>query len=105
MVARIILLNYQYVIVSSVSLLAWSQLLSNCLEDISVYPTSYFTETVKNCVNHRPTIGIVPMFLDGNKILVENPQVQDKEYFGASFIKLVESAGGRAVPITEVRLF
>ena len=42
------------------------------------------------------------MPLDGNKILTEYPQARDKEYFGASFVKLVESAGGRAVPITEV---
>ena len=67
-----------------------------------MYPTNYFTETVGKFVNHRPTIGIVSMPLDGNKILTEYPQARDKEYFGASFVKLVESAGGRAVPITEV---
>lgn len=95
--------NYNFAIIAS--MLLWLPSSNNCLEDISVYPTNYFTETVRKCVNHRPTIGIVPMPLDGNKILAENPQVQNKEYFGASFVKLVESAGGRAVPITEVCVY
>ena len=107
MMMKIILyqLNQYYVFIPSI-LLLWLPLSSNCLEEIiSVYPTNYFTETVKKCVNHRPTIGIVPMPLRGQKILVEYPQAERKEYFGASFVKLVESAGGRAVPLTEVCLF
>jgi len=42
------------------------------------------------------------MPMDGDKILYEYPISRGKEYFGASFVKLVEVAGGRAVPVTEV---
>ena len=39
----------------------------------------------------------------GQKMLVNVPWSWDKDYFGSSFVKLVESAGGRGVPIKEVR--
>ena len=42
------------------------------------------------------------MPLDGDKILSEYPVSWSKEYFGASFVKLVEMTGGRAVSISEV---
>ena len=70
--------------------------------NVSPYPTNFFTETYKKFVNDRPLIGIVSMPMDGDKILYEYPNSWDKEYFGASFVKLIESVGGRAVPVTEV---
>jgi len=68
---------------------------------LSSFPTNYFTETYKKFVNLRPVIGIVPMPLDGDKILSEYPVSWSKEYFGASFVKLIEMTGGRAVSISE----
>jgi len=70
--------------------------------NLTPYPTNFFTETYKKFVNNRPLIGIVSMPMDGDKILYEYPISRGKEYFGASFVKLVEVAGGRAVPVTEV---
>ena len=42
------------------------------------------------------------MPLDGDKILSENPSARSKEYFGGSFVKLIEMAGGRPIPLKEV---
>ena len=44
------------------------------------------------------------MPMDGDKILVENPSAYLKEYFGGSFVKLIEMTGGKAIPLTEVFL-
>ena len=74
----------------------------NSYPNISPYPTNFFTETFKKFKNDRPIIGILAMALDGDKILVASPEAREKNYFGASFVKFVESAGGRAVPIIEV---
>lgn len=46
-------------------------------------------------------IGIAAMEIMGQKMLVEVPWSHDKDYFGGSFVKLVEAAGGRAVPVLE----
>jgi len=72
---------------------------------LSTYPTNFFTETLKRFINVRPIIGIVPMPLDGDKILSENPSARSKEYFGSSFVKLIEMAGGRAIPLKEELMF
>lgn len=72
---------------------------------ISSFPTNFFKTTYKQFVNTRPIIGIVPMALDSAKIIVENPSEYMKEYFGASFVKLIEMAGGRAIPLNEVFQF
>lgn len=70
--------------------------------EISAFPTNFFRETVFKFKNDRPTIGIVAMEMDGVKFVVDAPHSLFKDYFGSSFVKLVESAGGRAVPIKEV---
>ena len=69
---------------------------------IGSHPTNFFKELVPKFVNNRPTIGIVAMESHGPKIIKEAPFSDQRDYFGASFVKLVESAGGRAVPIKEV---
>lgn len=68
---------------------------------IGSFPTNFFNEIIPKFVNDRPTIGIVAMESHGDKIIKESPHADKKDYFGASFVKLVESAGGRAVPIKE----
>jgi len=65
------------------------------------YPTNYFDELVPKFVNNRPMIGIAAMETMGQKMLIEVPWSENKDYFAASFVKLVESAGGRAVPVLE----
>ena len=70
--------------------------------NLSPYPTNYFTETVKHFINNRPIIGVVAMRMKGGKTLSEYPALIGQDYFGASFVKWVESVGGRVVPIPEV---
>eukprot|EP00111_Clytia_hemisphaerica_P007446 TCONS_00021640-protein len=69
--------------------------------NLSPYPTNYFTETVNHFVNNRPIIGIVAMKMKGGKTVTEYPALKGQDYFGASFVKWVESVGGRVVPIPE----
>ena len=73
----------------------------NC-EQAMPYPTNFFEDMVPKFVNNRPMIGIAAMEIMGQKMLVEVPWSHDKDYFGGSFVKLVEAAGGRAVPVLEV---
>jgi len=68
---------------------------------ISPYPTNFWTEHAPKFVNNRPLIGVVAMEVLGQKMLVNVPWSWDKDYFGSSFVKLVEGAGARAVPIKE----
>ncbi|XP_066919217.1 gamma-glutamyl hydrolase A-like [Clytia hemisphaerica] len=78
---------------------------SNGYPNLSSFPTNFFTETYKKFVNNRPIIGIIPMPMDGDKLLVENPTAYLKEYFGGSFVKLIEMGGGKAIPLTEDLMF
>ena len=57
---------------------------------------------VPKFVNNRPLIGVAAMEVMGIKLLAEVEGSRGKDYFGASFVKLIESAGGRAVPVLEV---
>ena len=66
------------------------------------YPTDLFDYHMPKFVNNRPTIGVVAMEVMGQKMLVEAPWSEGKDYFGSSFVKLIQGAGGRAVPIVEV---
>ena len=70
--------------------------------NLSPFPTNYFKETVKHFVNNRPIIGVVAMKMKGGKTLTEYPALRGQDYFGASFVKWMESIGGRVVPIPEV---
>ena len=82
---------------------ATSEKCINSEDFFTPYPTNFWAEHVPKFVNNRPTIGIVAMEVLGQKMLVNVPWSWDKDYFGSSFVKLVESAGGRAVPIKEVK--
>jgi len=72
-----------------------------CSEIPSPYPTNFFDDMVPKFVNNRPLIGVAAMEVMGIKLLAEVEGSRGKDYFGASFVKLIESAGGRAVPVLE----
>lgn len=74
---------------------------SKSCEKISPYPTNFFEDIVPHFVNNRPTVGVLAMEILGQKMLVEVPWSENKDYFGSSFVKLLDAAGARAVPIKE----
>jgi len=54
----------------------------------------------------RPIIGMLAMKITDKVILDEKPELVGKSYVGASYVKFVQSAGGRVVPIVDdSRLF
>ena len=53
-------------------------------------------------VNNRPIIGIVTMKITDSVLLkIHEEKVKDKSYIAASYVKLIEMAGARVVPIAE----
>lgn len=73
----------------------------SCDDVPSPYPTNLFKDMVPKFVNNRPMIGVAAMEIMGIKLLSEVEGTRGKDYFGASFVKMIESAGGRAVPVLE----
>lgn len=69
--------------------------------DWGTYPTNLFEDHVPKMQNFRPLIGVVAMEVNGQKLIVDVPITRSQDYFGSSFVKLVEAAGGRAVPVLE----
>ena len=49
----------------------------------------------------RPIIGMLAMKITDKVILEEKPDLIGKSYIGASYVKFVQSAGGRVVPIVD----
>ena len=49
----------------------------------------------------RPIIGMLAMKITDKVILEEKPELEGKSYIGASYVKFVQSAGGRVVPIVD----
>lgn len=49
----------------------------------------------------RPIIGMLAMKITDKVILKEKPELEGKSYIGASYVKFVQSAGGRVVPIVD----
>eukprot|EP00111_Clytia_hemisphaerica_P011288 TCONS_00033049-protein len=69
---------------------------------MGTYPTNYFKKTVPRFKNNRPMIGVLTVGLDMQEQLINHvPDVKGKAYVGSSYIKFLESAGARAVPIIE----
>ena len=52
-------------------------------------------------LNDRPIIGMLAMKITDKVILAEKPELQGKSYIGASYVKFIQSAGGRVVPIVD----
>ena len=73
--------------------------------DLSPYPTNFFNETYKKFKTQRPIIGIVALRERGPHIIDEYPMLDGKDYFGSEYVKFVESAGARVLPIPEVCVF
>jgi len=69
--------------------------------DWGTYPTNLFSHHVPRMQNFRPLIGVVAMEVGGQKLIVDVPITRQQDYFGSSFVKIVEAAGGRAVPVLE----
>ena len=66
----------------------------------------FLIAVVRLCANgeeltDRPIIGMLAMKITDEVILKEKPDLEGKSYFGASYVKLVQSAGGRVVPIVD----
>lgn len=49
----------------------------------------------------RPVIGMLAMKITDKVLLKEKPELIGKSYIGASYVKFVQSAGGRVVPIVD----
>ena len=66
----------------------------------------FLIAVVRICVNaeeltDRPIIGMLAMKITDQVILKEKPELEGKSYIGASYVKFVQSAGGRVVPIVD----
>ena len=58
-------------------------------------------ETIKKLKTDRPVIGMVAMPMKNKHINANVNQVEGESHIGASFVKLVESAGARVIPLLE----
>eukprot|EP00794_Sanderia_malayensis_P005429 gene5429-6108_t len=74
------------------SMFCWSY------KDFSTYPR-HFDEIKKHFKTDRPTIGVLSMTNNDKKLFQNVPNTDDTSYVAASYVKLVESAGGRAVAL------
>ena len=66
--------------------------------DFSTYPTN-FDKLKKHFKTDRPTIGVVTMANEDKKLFTGIPNTDNTTYVAASYIKLIEAGGGRAVPL------
>jgi len=53
----------------------------------------------KNNVNERPIVGIPTMSITDELLLKKVSKLKDRKYIAASYVKFIEMAGARAVPI------
>lgn len=53
----------------------------------------------RNNINERPIVGIPTMTITDKLLLKKVPKMKDREYIAASYVKFIEMAGGRTVPI------
>lgn len=66
--------------------------------DFSTYPTN-FNELKKHFKTERPTIGILTMANEDKKLFQGISNTDNTTYVAASYVKLIEAGGGRAVPL------
>lgn len=64
------------------------------------YPTN--TDSIKkNLKTDRPTIAILSLAVVGKKIIEKIPKAENSSYIAASFVRFIETAGGRVVILNE----
>lgn len=51
----------------------------------------------------RPTIAILSLVVSGKEIIERVPKAENSSYIAASFVRFIETAGGRVVPLQENR--
>ncbi len=74
--------------------------LSQEKDEFLTYPTN--VESIKKHLKtERPTIGVLSMYIAGKKIQHQYPQSKNCSYIAASYVRFIEGAGARAVPIPE----
>ena len=75
------------------------------LEDVELNVHDTFplnTESmVKKFKTNRPIIGVITMPIKGSNVLDNLNIAKDESHIGASFVKLIEGAGARVVPLIE----
>ena len=90
--------------IRTICFLAFSLIILNLAvskrDQFLTYPTN-IEEMKKLLKMDRPTIGVLSLFVAGRQILEEVPQAENCSYIAASFVRFVETAGGRVVPIKE----
>ena len=99
----VLIITYRSIILSFVFVSCHGGREPNLYSDLSPYPTNFFNETYKKFKTQRPIIGIVAIRQKGKVITGEYPMLAGKDYFGSEYVKFVESAGSRVMPIPEVR--
>ena len=72
-------------------------------ESMGTYPTNFMKDIVPSFKNVRPVIGILTIVGDGD----DNPfqdvdYLKNRSFVGTSYVKFLEAAGARVVPIVEV---
>lgn len=78
-------------------------ILSICLaykDPFLTYPTN-IDSIKKNLKTERPTIAILSLVVAGKQIIDRIPRAANSSYIAASFVRFVETAGGRVVPLRE----
>ena len=66
--------------------------------DFSTYPKN-FEEIKKSFKTDRPTIGVLTMANDDKRLFTKVEGTDNTSYVAASYIKLIEAGGARAVPL------
>eukprot|EP00794_Sanderia_malayensis_P000529 gene529-1182_t len=69
-------------------------------DEFLTFPTN-IEQIKKHLKTDRPMVGILSMYIVGSKIKEQYPQTKNSSYIAASFVRFVEGAGARAVPIPE----
>ncbi len=72
--------------------------LCQCYKDFSTYP-KHFNELKKHFKTDRPTIGVLSMNNNDKRLFENVDNTDDTSYVAASYVKLVEGAGARAVAL------
>ena len=74
-------------------------ILSICIaykDPFLTYPTNI--ESIKERLKmDRPTIAVLSLLVIGKKIIEKIPEAENSSYIAASFVRFIETAGGRAV--------
>lgn len=66
--------------------------------DFSTYPTN-FDEVKKHFKTDRPTIGVLTMVNEDKRLFEGQKGTENTSYVAASYIKIIEAGGARAVPL------